>query len=333
VRELRAKDYKELLHLLDIVYSASDRVTMFQAVWERLDRWIGIGSAVWLPMEAENKQFVFKDLLPYHSPLSAGLLFTVYYAPLDPLVSSEIVLEPMRACKITDAISPARLPHTEYGHDFQRLTPLFYEMAATVQWQGDLLGCIGLHRPRRDRDFTERHRTIVNLFLPHLTHALHAFFLRDALAHANDYGVISQRADGTVEFMNGEAARALNGRPVSAILTVTGPDSTILHSASGSYRVRSMPIRLGSRERIVILDPLPHKTTLTTTLERYGISKRETEIIHSVMRGFSNAEVADQLCIAEQTVKDHLRHVYDKMKIHRRSELAALLLKGSPRRS
>ena len=325
--ELRARDYKELLHLIDLAYSAQDHISMFQAVWEKLERWIGIGSAVWLPMDAETKQFVFKDLLPFNSPLNAGLLFTLYYAPLDPLVSSGHVLEPMRACKITDVVAPARLPDTEYGHDFQPLTPLFYEMAATFQWQGDLLGCLGLHRPRRDGDFTERHRTIVNLFLPHLAGALHALYLREALAQSHDRGVIVQRADGGVQMMNDEAQRALNGHSPNTVPTSqVGTEPTVFRTENCSYRVRSMPIRFGSRGKIVILDPLPNPAAVVPKLDGYGLSKREQEIAELVIRGFSNMEIADRLCIAEQTVKDQLHHVFEKMKIRRRSELAAVLL-------
>src|SRR5689334_10544400 len=217
MRELRTRDYKELLHLIDLAYSAHDSVSMFQAVWEKLERWIGIGSAVWLPMDAETKQFVFKDLLPFNSPINAGLLFTLYYAPLDPLVSSGHVMQPMRDCKITDVIAPSRLPDTEYGHDFQPMTPLFYEMAATVQSQGDLLGCIGLHRPKRGGDFTERHRTILNMFLPHLANAIHTLYLQKALTHSHDKGVMVLWGNGDAELMNEEAKLALNGRSMEAL--------------------------------------------------------------------------------------------------------------------
>lgn len=324
--ELRARDYKELLGLIDIAYSIQDRTAMFQAVWEKLDQWIGIGSAVWLPMDAETKQFVFKDLFPFNSPIKAGLLFTLYYAPLDPLVSSGHVMQPMRACKITDVIAPSRLPDTEYGHDFQPLTPLFYEMAATVQSQGDLLGCIGLHRPKRDGDFTERHRTILNLFLPHLANAIHTLYLREALTQSHDKGVIVLQTDGSAQLMNDEARLALNGQSVDALpMPGPGTDPVLFHTKAGLYRVRAMPVRVGSREKIILLDPLPSTKGITRQLEGFGLTKREQEIAGLVIRGLSNCDIADRLCIAEQTVKDQLHHVFEKMNIRRRSEVAAAI--------
>jgi DNA-binding CsgD family transcriptional regulator len=322
--ELRVRDYKALLSLIDITYSIQNRAAMFQAVWEKLDQWIGIGSAVWLPMDAETKQFVFKDLLPFNSPIKAGLLFTLYYAPLDPLVSSGHVMQPMRACKITDVIAPSRLPDTKYGHDFQPMTPLFYEMAATVQSQGDLLGCIGLHRPKHGGDFTERHRTILNMFLPHLANAIHTLYLQEALTQSHDKGMFVLGADGDAQLMNDEAKLALNGQSVDALpMPGSSTDPVLFQSKAGLYRVRSMPVRFGSREKIMILDPPLSTEVITRKLEAFGLTKREQEIAGLVIRGLSNHDIADRLCIAEQTMKDQLHHVFEKMNIRRRSELAA----------
>ncbi len=328
--ELRDRDYKELLTLIDIACSIQNRAAMFQAVWEKLDQWIGIRSAVWLPMDAETKQFVFKDLLSFNSPIKAGLLFTLYYAPLyaplDPLVLRGHVMQPMRACKITDVIAPSRRPDTEYGHDFQPLTPLFYEMAATVQSQGDLLGCIGLPRPKRAGDFTERHRTILNLFLPHLANAIHTLYLQEALTQSHDKGMFVLGADGDAQLMNDEAKLALNGQSVDALpMPGSGTDTVLFQSKAGLYRVRSMPVRFGSREKIMILDPLLNTEVITRKLEGFGLTKREQEIAGLVIRGLSNRDIADRLCIAEQTMKDQLHHVFEKMNIRRRSEVAAAI--------
>jgi DNA-binding CsgD family transcriptional regulator len=323
--ELRARDYKELLSLIDIVYSIQDCTAMFQAIWQKLDTWIGIGSAVWLPVDAESKQFVFKDLLPFNTPIKAGLLFTLYYAPLDPLVSSGQVMQPVRACKITDVIAPSRLPDTEYdGHEVEPMTPLVYEMAATIQSQGDLLGCIGLHRLKRDGDFTERHSTILNLFLPHLANAIHTLYLRDALTQSHDKGMIVGKAKRHAQPMNDEAKLALNGRSVDTLpVSGSGTEPVLFETEAGLYRVRSMPVRVGSREKIMILDPVPNTKVITRKLEEFGLTRREQEIAGLVIGGLSNCDIADRLCIAEQTVKDQLHHVFEKINIHRRCELTA----------
>jgi two-component system NarL family response regulator len=45
-----------------------------------------------------------------------------------------------------------------------------------------------------------------------------------------------------------------------------------------------------------------------------------------VVRGLSNREIAERLFITEQTVKDHLRDVFEKAQVHSRSALIATVL-------
>ena len=70
-----------------------------------------------------------------------------------------------------------------------------------------------------------------------------------------------------------------------------------------------------------------NKNIIATELDRFGLSKREREIAGLVMQGLSNHEIANHLYICDQTVKDQLHHVFEKMKIHRRSQLAATVFK------
>lgn len=49
-----------------------------------------------------------------------------------------------------------------------------------------------------------------------------------------------------------------------------------------------------------------------------------------VIQGLSNIEIAQKLFIAEQTVKDHLHHIFGKMNIRRRSEVAAKAMGLAP---
>ena len=56
-------------------------------------------------------------------------------------------------------------------------------------------------------------------------------------------------------------------------------------------------------------------------LQDRGLSKRESEVVILVVQGLTNKQVADQLCVAEKTVKFHLTNVYKRMKISRRSQI------------
>lgn len=55
---------------------------------------------------------------------------------------------------------------------------------------------------------------------------------------------------------------------------------------------------------------------------RTQLSQREGEIIALVAEGYKNREIAVKLLITEQTVKNHLRNVFNKLSVSDRMELA-----------
>ncbi len=56
------------------------------------------------------------------------------------------------------------------------------------------------------------------------------------------------------------------------------------------------------------------------------LTRREREILELVSRGYGNKEIADQLSIALETVRHHLKRVYDKFHVHSRSEAVVKFL-------
>lgn len=176
-------------------------------------------------------------------------------------------------------------------------------------------------------NFTERHRAILDLLLPHLSNLLHNLYLREVLCQAPDNGVIVLGGDGTVLLMNDAARRALNGHPLQLIPNPDlGAEPALFQTSAGLYKVRSTPVRWGGKDKILILEPLPSQRIIGEKLAGFGLTKREQEIAALVIRGWGNREIAESLCITEQTVKDHLHDIFAKVKICRRSQLAAKLL-------
>jgi two-component system, NarL family, nitrate/nitrite response regulator NarL len=52
------------------------------------------------------------------------------------------------------------------------------------------------------------------------------------------------------------------------------------------------------------------------------LSDREKEVVQLVVQGFHNREIGEKLLISEQTVKNHLHNIFDKLGISDRLELA-----------
>ncbi|MFJ4843914.1 MULTISPECIES: helix-turn-helix transcriptional regulator [unclassified Streptomyces] len=71
-----------------------------------------------------------------------------------------------------------------------------------------------------------------------------------------------------------------------------------------------------------------HPGELTAiVLDAYGLTPREREVAQHVLLGRSTADVADALRIAEYTVQDHLRKVFDKAGVRSRREFTGDLFR------
>jgi len=64
---------------------------------------------------------------------------------------------------------------------------------------------------------------------------------------------------------------------------------------------------------------------LERAASRYGLSKREREVAVLLCRGRTNQEIADELFVALQTIKDHNYRIFQKVGVRNRTELARRL--------
>ena len=60
-------------------------------------------------------------------------------------------------------------------------------------------------------------------------------------------------------------------------------------------------------------------------LNKYRITKREKEIVMQICTGKTNQQIADELFISLQTVKDHTHRIYSKLGINSRMKLVQLV--------
>jgi DNA-binding NarL/FixJ family response regulator len=63
------------------------------------------------------------------------------------------------------------------------------------------------------------------------------------------------------------------------------------------------------------------------TSEVETLTKRESEILENLARGFSYKQIADQLGLSRHTVNSHLRHIYEKLHVQTRTEAVVKFLK------
>jgi DNA-binding NarL/FixJ family response regulator len=87
---------------------------------------------------------------------------------------------------------------------------------------------------------------------------------------------------------------------------------------AGLYWVGREPvtdIMLYLREQSASLAPSKARSS-------FGLTRRETEILGTIVSGLSNKEIAQKFSLSEDTVKHHLTNIFDKVGVSSRLELA-----------
>jgi len=54
-----------------------------------------------------------------------------------------------------------------------------------------------------------------------------------------------------------------------------------------------------------------------------SLSTREEEVLVWLTKGYSNKEIGEQLNLSTETIRTHLKHIYDKMHVRSRAEAVA----------
>jgi len=87
-------------------------------------------------------------------------------------------------------------------------------------------------------------------------------------------------------------------------------------------KVSDGEIWLDNRMTAEVIDAFKKSSEAGQRREKPLLSDREKEIVQLVAQGFRNREIGEKLFISEQTVKNHLHNIFDKLGVSDRLELA-----------
>lgn len=88
------------------------------------------------------------------------------------------------------------------------------------------------------------------------------------------------------------------------------------------HKVYDGEIWLDNRMTAEVIDAFKKSAEAGIRREKPLLSDREKEIVQLVAQGFRNREIGEKLFISEQTVKNHLHNIFDKLGVSDRLELA-----------
>ena len=129
------------------------------------------------------------------------------------------------------------------------------------------------------------------------------------------------------------------------ILTVSADTQTVFRAleagADGYLLKRSRPEQLQTAIQDVLDGGAPmtseiarrvvasFRQRVTQRDETAQLTPREEEVLTQLSKGFANKEIAEKMSVSYETVRDHLKHIYEKLHVHSRTEAVARYLASS----
>lgn len=244
------------------------------------------------------------------------------------------------------------MTHSARYRDILAPLSLGDELRAALVASGSCWGFMCLHRARSSTQFTPAEITFVRQLTPHIAEGLRTALL---FGHATGLGALDEPGllivsdDLSVVAVTPAAERWLaevaedttaskHALP-SAVYAVVGRLLAIEHggmthpallpkvrlrTASGHWLALHASRLASTRadaQIAVIFEVARPVEVAPLIVQAYQLSKRESEVLQSVLYGLSTAEMVATFQISSNTVQDHLKAIFDKVGVRSRREL------------
>jgi DNA-binding CsgD family transcriptional regulator len=80
---------------------------------------------------------------------------------------------------------------------------------------------------------------------------------------------------------------------------------------------------------VIFEETVSNKLDMNGIRQQFRLTRRESDVLRRVLDGLTNIEIAEELEISEQTVKDHLSNIYMKMGVKNRAGVLRALIYSS----
>jgi DNA-binding CsgD family transcriptional regulator len=205
---------------------------------------------------------------------------------------------------------------------------------------GETWGLLGLYRETGRPEFDGAEIDFALAAAPYLAEGAR-FALRRGLAEEPDVpeapGLLLMTEDLDLDSHTAAAVpwlEDLGGAPddlPAAVYAVAGralhraaePAFARVRGASGRWMVLHGAVLTGeAANRVsIIVEPADPERLAPLLMQAYGLTQREQEVTRLAIRGASTTAVASELSIAESTVQQHLKGIFEKTGVRSRREL------------
>lgn len=276
-------------------------------------------------------------------------------------------LAPQFACghvfKTSDILSINQFKATALYNEYYRYLDIETQIGFSIPIALEKVKIVALNR--NTTDFSERDRLLLATLKPHFIHALQNVTDLDRVTRerdllqrgveAEDKGVILLQSNGMILCIS-SLAKEFSGKYFHAYLaegdtlpetllqwfyTEINPYRKMRAAAEFSMRVERDPLVLekeGKILKIKLFSDLATGTYIVCLAESvispplhnmrgYGLSSRETDVLHWIAEGKTNGEIAIILSTSKRTVDKHIEHIFAKLGVETRGAAAAIMRK------
>ena len=333
--ELPSKDYQTLLDLICRLHNAKDSKTLFLEIWESLRNALDLTTGVFIPADRESGDFLLDGAQIFDHPSQYFMEYALHFSTLDPVFSSGWFRSFSNdVTRLSDLVPPDWFDTSPYAQDLLIRAQISHILASNLGFEGYPVGVLRLHRESREKPFTQRDMLFLKLLAPHLSQMIDQFREQSIPDYSPKTGIMLIQQGQSI-FWGNKLAKQIWGDRRAHDFNASGSDlPNIINTSLGAYRVITIPIQALKdtddpvsekiKAQVILLEPFPQKKSTREKLSSLGLSPRQAEIAALVLQGRSNRVVASDLGISEQTVKDHLHDIFNKLKIKSRYQLIFL---------
>jgi DNA-binding CsgD family transcriptional regulator len=221
------------------------------------------------------------------------------------------------------------------------------------------LGILGLHRDPAQEAFSAEELEILDLLYNPVEGALHTLLLAgnerprlEQAFHAMPVGVLVfnwklERVYANPALEEALASQDLTPSELAGIQSVARRARELYvsredePSTAGPVEIRRGDRRFRLRVTVLpegLMSARPHLLCLfeepdivrarpnrSQVQAAFSLTDRETDVVFRCLMGLTNAQIAHEMGISPETVKHHLKNIFEKTGVERRSQLSALL--------
>lgn len=219
-----------------------------------------------------------------------------------------------------------------------------------IVYKGQFLGEIYLHRDNTKPDFTDSDLFILSLLQPHVStvfNIIHMQLANKSIEQENrntSVGMCSLDKDLAIVSINASALQMLKVTTIFGASVLHHVKELCMDSTCDKNKktdkltdlvktkdteikltIYTYPIQANDNIRHIVLMQYLNEGQLVSDY-RFKFTKREADIIDGLIQGKNNARLAAALAVSENTIKTHIKSIYNKTGANNRTELTYLLM-------